>query len=33
MQYLEVNAFVKMQYERNNPVNWKNDNAFYVIYH
>ena len=25
-QYLEVNAFVKMQYERNNPVNWKNDN-------
>ena len=32
-QYLEVNAFVKMQYERNNPVNWKNDNAFYVIYH
>ena len=24
-QYLEVNAFVKMQYERNNPVNWKND--------
>ena len=20
-QYLEVNAFVKMQYERNNPVN------------
>ena len=33
-QYLEVNAFVKMQYERNNPVNWKNDilNAFYVNY-
>ena len=24
-QYLEVNAFVKMQYERNNLVNWKND--------
>ena len=27
MQYLEVNAFVKMQYERNNPVNWKNDKS------
>ena len=25
MQYLEVNAFVIKQYERNNPVNWKND--------
>ena len=24
-QYLEVSAFVKMQYERNNPVNWRND--------
>ena len=24
-QYLEINAFVKMQYERNNPVNWRDD--------
>ena len=22
-QYLEINAFLKMQYERNNPVNWR----------
>ena len=26
-QYLEINAFVKMQYERNNSVNWKNDKS------
>ena len=24
-QYLEINAFAKMQYERNNPVNWRDD--------
>ena len=24
-QYLEINAFVNMQYERNNPVNWTDD--------
>ena len=24
-QYLEIDAFSKMQYERKNPVNWKND--------
>ena len=24
-QYLEISAFVKMEYERNNPVNWRND--------
>ena len=24
-QYLEINAFVKMQYERNNPENWRDD--------
>ena len=24
-QNLEIHAFTKMQYERNNPVNWKND--------
>ena len=23
MQYLEINAFLKMQYERNNPANWR----------
>ena len=28
--YLEVNAFVKMQHERNNLVNWKNDKC--VLY-
>ena len=25
MQYLEISAFVKMQYGRNNPVTWRND--------
>ena len=25
MQYLEIIAFVKMHYERNNPANWTND--------
>ena len=24
-QYLEINASVKVQYERNNPVNWRDD--------
>ena len=24
-QYLEINAFVKMQYERKNLVNWRDD--------
>ena len=24
-QFLEINYFVKMQYERNNSVNWRND--------
>ena len=23
--YLEINTFTKMQYERNNPVNWRDD--------
>ena len=27
MRYLEINAFVKMQYERNNPASWKNDKS------
>ena len=27
MKYLETNAFVKMQYERNNPVNWRDMNV------
>ena len=32
-QYLEVNAFLKMQYERNNPLNWKNDKCILCNYH
>ena len=30
MQYLEISAFVKMRYGRNNPVNWRNDKC--VLY-
>ena len=25
IQFLKINSFVKMQYERNNSVNWRND--------
>ena len=30
---LEIHAFTKMQYERNNPANWKNDKCVYVRCH